>query len=506
MSVPPLRAPREHGQIFAVPGLDQVGTILERNRQQLTADILGQRATARQQVLRISSDYHREAGEVVPDSSHDVWIVAGHQPELFHPGVWFKNFVLHQLARKHGAMSLNLIIDTDAAKPAFLHVPNGDRLARVPFDRSNIDSPYEESAVLDEQTFAELPAKIDALAESWGFEPMLFDFWREAMSHVKRTSLIGERFVAARRAFERRFGVVQHEVPMSRVCQTLAFASFVGHILGELPRFHAIYNQTVEDYRRAHGIVNRSHPVPDLAEDGDWLEAPFWAWRPGQSRRARLFFRYVGREWTLRIGTGESLTITPGDTGALAEVCAHRWKVRPRALTTTMFARLFLGDLFLHGIGGGIYDELTDRIIERFWTVPAPAYLIVSATLLLPLPRFPDATREVQTLWRRLRDMQYQPERFVTGDGGADDLVRSKQAWIARDVATHAERVQRFEALREINFRLQSYVAAEHESTRAALVRRRREVGCDDVAARRDYAFCLYPEAMLREFSSRPLA
>ena len=29
--------------------------------------------------------------------------LAGHQPELFHPGVWFKNFALGAVARQHGA-------------------------------------------------------------------------------------------------------------------------------------------------------------------------------------------------------------------------------------------------------------------------------------------------------------------------------------------------------------------------------------------------------------------
>ncbi len=41
--------------------------------------------------------------------------------------------------------------------------------------------------------------------------------------------------------------------------------------------------------------------------------------------------------------------------------------VLPRALTTTLFLRTFIADLFIHGIGGGQYDRLTDRIVE---TVP----------------------------------------------------------------------------------------------------------------------------------------
>ena len=42
-------------------------------------------------------------------------------------------------------------------------------------------------------------------------------------------------------------------------------------------------------------------------------------------------------------------------------------RLRPRALTTTMYLRLAMGDLFLHGIGGAKYDQLTDRIIEHFF-------------------------------------------------------------------------------------------------------------------------------------------
>ena len=86
---------------------------------------------------------HREAGEPVPDLANETqpWFVAGHQPELFHPGVWFKNFVLHHLARKHNGIALNLIIDSDTAKPPVLHVPNGDKIARLPFDRTSIDAP-----------------------------------------------------------------------------------------------------------------------------------------------------------------------------------------------------------------------------------------------------------------------------------------------------------------------------------------------------------------------------
>jgi hypothetical protein len=327
-------------------------------------------------------------------------------------------------------------------------------------------------------------------AKNWGFEPVLADFWRDVLKQVPRTPLIGERFAAARRTLERRLGIAPLEVPMSRLCQTTPFVWFLHFICRDLERFHSIYNDAVQTYRRDHGIRSRNHPVPDLAMDGDWLETPFWAWRRGQTRRHKLFLRKTTSDWSLRFGS-ETLVGWPAGIDA-PEMLKHfeqGLKIRPRALTTTMFARLFLADVFIHGIGGGIYDALTDRIIERFWNIEAPRYLIVSATLLLPLVRDSQAASRAKLLGRRLRDLQYQPERFVTPTGEIMMLVQSKKDWIGRDVAKHEDRLQRFEQIRAINARLQPHVAFEMDWTRAALVQCQHDAACNAIATRRDYAF-----------------
>jgi len=64
-------------------------------------------------------------------------------------------------------------------------------------------------------------------------------------------------------------------------------------------------------------------------------------------------------------------------------------KPPPRALTLTLFARLILGDFFIHGIGGGKYDEVTDQIIRDYFGIDPPAFQVVSGTLHLPFPKFP---------------------------------------------------------------------------------------------------------------------
>ena len=51
--------------------------------------------------------------------------LAGHQPELFHPGVWLKNFALGALARQHGATAINLLIDSETVKHTGVRTPGG---------------------------------------------------------------------------------------------------------------------------------------------------------------------------------------------------------------------------------------------------------------------------------------------------------------------------------------------------------------------------------------------
>ena len=69
----------------------------------------------------------------------------------------------------------------------------------------------------------------------------------------------------------------------------------------------------------------------------------------------------------------------------LRDLAARSIRLRTRALTTTMFSRFLLGDLFIHGIGGAKYDELGDEIARRYFGIEPPGFLTVSLTLWLEL-------------------------------------------------------------------------------------------------------------------------
>ena len=77
--------------LIAATALTHGLAVVTRNRRDFGSaqlSLLGQslhdlRSLARREIVAASTQYHREAGEPIPDGASDTWLVAGHQPELF---------------------------------------------------------------------------------------------------------------------------------------------------------------------------------------------------------------------------------------------------------------------------------------------------------------------------------------------------------------------------------------------------------------------------------------
>ncbi|HEX5273251.1 MAG TPA: hypothetical protein VFW33_22295 [Gemmataceae bacterium] len=518
-----VRAPKEDGAVVAEPPLAEVGRLLADNRRILAADgppLLGLpwselRQLARKTLLTAARFYTTLTG-IVPVRASDTVLMAGHQPELFHPGVWVKNFALNGLAREFGANPVNLVVDNDAVKGTSLHFPvvrpplpsvrdfQAYRAAE-PFDVPASGEPYEERAVKDEGLFASLPQRVRMGGD---FDSLLPGFWHDAVRAAQFSNLLGERFAIARRRLESRWGCSNLEAPVCVICQTTPYERFACDLLTNLPRLHTAYNGSVHDYRARYGLRSTSHPVPDLATEGEWLEAPFWAWRAGQARRNRLMARLTPAAVDLRAGE-ESWPSLPREPDAMLrafhDLGRQGLKVRSRALTNTLYARLFLCDLFIHGIGGGKYDEVTDAIIRRYYGAEPPAYLVLSATLLLPLPRHPAG--DCRALHREARDLFYNPQRHLTGEARSRPevaaLAARKGALIREEPADRHGRRERFRQIREVTERLRGAAGQELEAARRAADGCDAAARADAILTRRDYPFVLYPEATLRPFCER---
>jgi hypothetical protein len=517
------RVPQEDRGVFIDPPWEDFAGLVAANvrlHNQCHYDFQGMplevlRRQAREELLAAARQWTGSYRDVpaMADSQAELLFLAGHQPELFHPGVWAKNFALGRLAQEHGAVAINLVVDSDTMKSLSLRVPGGTpedpRAEMIPLDRAMPLTPYEERPIVDRELLASFGAHAARQMASLVADPLIRQFWPLVLARSGATGNLGQCLAQARHQLEGQWGLETLEVPQSRVCNSLSFCRFTAHLLAQLPRFVEAYNGAVADYRAWHKIRNAAHPVPDLAVDDGWLEAPLWIWTTETPQRRRLFARQVGRE--VQVTDRQSLTLrlplaADGD-GAVAaaqlyDLAGRGVKIRSRALVTTLWARLVLGQVFIHGIGGAKYDQVTDLLIERFFRLPPPATTVISATLHLPVRR-PATTHETPHAVReQLRQLLWQPERYLETLGNVETaeaaaLVTEKRRWIAAP-ADHFRR--RWRAIRQINERLQPYVAAE----RTRLLRLQNESAQHERAAAilnwRQYAFCLYLADTLQEF------
>jgi hypothetical protein len=520
-----LQAPREDRTALIEPPFDRVPELVDANvrlRDQTSYDLQGRSLAdvsrqARTELLdaarRWTAAYHN-----VPAASPNeqgLIFLAGHQPQMFHPGVWFKNFALGKLAASHGATAVNLIIDGDTLSEASLRVPGGaasePNYIQISFDRPDPRIPYEERRIEDRELFASFGARVVEQIAPLVSHPLIGQYWPLVQARAQGSDNLGAALAQARHQLEGKWGLETLEVPQSWVCSGEAFQWFVAHLLARLPRFRTIYNQSLHEYRRLHRVRSPSHPAPDLADEGPWLESPLWVWAVDDPHRRRLFVRTARGETILtdRQSWEARLPLRPeGDaTGAverLVELGRGGVRIRPRALMTTLWARLSLGDLFIHGIGGAKYDCVTDRLIERFFGLSAPGFMVVSATLHLPIKHAPATAADARAIEGELRDMTYHPEQYVTAASVPDmkNLIAEKRRWI-ETAQTRENARRRCQAIREINAALQPWL----EDRRRRLLERQTEttriLRAQSILGWREYAFCLHPEPAVREFLSQ---
>ncbi len=522
-----LRTPREDRTALIEPSAERVGELLAVNaarRAGYAYDLQGRPLAefvrqARQELLHLACRWtssYRDTDSSQLDSATTI-LVAGHQPQLFHPGVWFKSFVLDRLARQHQAMAINLIVDNDTVKQSSLLVPGGapdaPTVAALPLDQSAAPVPYEERRIVDRRLFRSFGDRVTSQLSSLVPDPLVRHYWPMAVRGMCRTDNLGACLAQSRHQLEGEWGLKTWEVPVSWLCQTESFAWFVTHLLAHLPRFREAYNEVVQAYRRVHHIRSTAHPMPDLAVEGEWLESPFWIWNDDNPERRRLFVRRRSEAMILsdRHGLELELPLVPeGDcrraVARLVELPERGIKLRSRALTTTLWSRLVLGDLFLHGIGGAKYDQVTDGVISRFFGLQPPDYLVVSATVHLPIPHRKTTAEDLRVVKQGLRELTFHPEVYLDDDASSaadtgldpQSLIAEKRHWIQTE-PTPVNARQRCLAIRRINESLQPLVAADRARLQEERDRVTHGLRVESVLSSREYAFCLYPADLLRE-------
>jgi len=486
-------------------------------------------AATRREVLLVAAEYTGSYRDVNRPTDMADWIsrpliMGGHQPELFHPGVWLKNSVLDAYARQVGGTAVNLVVDSDRCGRAVADVPVGTpeeaHSEPVPFDAAAPEMAWEERPVIEAccfESFGERAATLlaplvpDALVRRW---------WPLVVDRARESHRLGLAIAQARHIVEERFGLETLELPVSELVKLPTVMVFTGWLLAHARLLHEAYNESLSAHRRARRVRGRGRPMPDLEvrqdQAGEWLEVPWWLWSREDPRRRRVFAS--ASPGVLALSDLETvrveLPIAP-DTSpskwidALSRMEEHGVRLRPRAIITTLLSRLLVADVFVHGIGGAAYDVITDEIVRRLIGSDAPRHAVVSGTLRLPLERiFPgiesaDPAAELAAVRQTLRDIAYHPERHLTAGeamaGEVRDLVVAKHRWV-ETVPTPALARRRCHEIRTANDRLAAHAGGQVRELEVRAAALRRAAKAQRILSARTHPWCFFPEKMLREF------
>ncbi len=316
-------------------------------------------------------------------------IATGHQTELHHPGVWAKNALIHAAATAGGGEAYHFAVDTDEPKHLALRWPG-------------YSSPITDDPELTQAAWCGLLAspsprhlhqireQLDVAQSSWAFAPMLGSYLDSLRRLVLETPRLPHALTNAGHALDWELGLRHHALVTSTLWHSEPYLVFAHHLLARAHQFGTQYNAALDDYRRRHRLKTTMRPMPDLKMELPNIEVPFWLDHLEDGSRTRGVVHGEGRPWRLEARGGDSFVFDPSADGWEAANRLHRFLTRnqlrlsPRALTLTLFLRLLVADQFVHGIGGGRYDQVLDHLIVSHFDLPAPRFAVTTATLIFP--------------------------------------------------------------------------------------------------------------------------
>ena len=491
--------PAKNKEILLVPSLDKMKHLAESNRRLLNRIKIGKipflelRANLRKQIFKACPRLRSGKGLSSTPIGEGVVIATGHQPTIYHPGILFKEMVLNALMKREGWLGLNLVVDSDVAKPdVLIPVENRKDLSSTQIG----DLAIEEISPPDRNELNQKLAWIrEKAGTSLGKENLeAFSIYASAANKVLPSSKNLAEFIAfSRRLFEERLGFDHQEVFLSSVCQSSAFIYFFSLILASCRRFALSYNRILDEYRRERKIKHPLVPFPNLKVSNNIVELPFWIWQPGKERTT-LYLRFDGKKTYLWQG----LDVSQREIGSLSKIVEkglQGYKLRPKALMLTFFARLFLCDLWIHGIGGARYEEINDSLAKDFFLFALPEYAVASATLHLNFN--PDT--DIRSLKDRARKMKFHPEKFLRASDEETKILLKSKGRLLGKIRNSQDKKELSKQLRMVNEKLRSRTVREIQDLEKTISEKEKLLR---IAANREFPFFLFPLSDLRSLQN----
>ncbi len=446
------------------------------------------RQAMRRAVLELSDRYAGRLGLPASNVASDAPLVmAGHQPSFYHPGVLYKYRLLAEAAAR-GMTAVNLNVDTDPSEGFLVKVPSyavGEYRRTVHYAAPGaanmlyVDAPAQEGEI---SVFTE-----NVLGDLRSIPERIFSFGEvfvETELRHELPPLMVDAAVRIRRTYTSHWPGNVLELPLSELCRTAPFFTFAFGLLARAPEVAAIFNETLATYRADHGIRSKANPFPDLAADGQAVETLFWISKSGVRLPLSVIIR--GKFPALLVDGVHEIR----DAAMLQEFChGRKLQLWPRALALSVLNRLFVADLFVHGIGGAKYDRITDTFISRFHGVAAPPFAVASATL--KLPGLDDPIPELTALRQRLREAAFHPESFLKN--APPELLAEKENLRAAIAAPGADKKGIGKRISQINVELNHLIGPARHDLERRIALAEKALGRHEALTDREFPYFLYP-------------
>ncbi len=507
--------PAGHGEVLARPPYEEWPALVTRNRTESAkwafsvagVPVAEVRSLARREALAAAAGFSARMGVPVAEPGDpDAPIVAtGHQPELYHPGVWIKDFLLQRLADETGATAFDLVVDSDGFDFVSVTSPcmtPGVERCRQYLAVGGPQASYAFAPVPDEHALLDFCRAGDSMLASLPAPaiPRHFEaFCGMLKSAAADAENLAELVTFARRRYEASAGTDYLELPMTALARTEAFRLFVAELALSAELFSADYNAELSEYRAVNKLRSAAQPFPDLAREDGRFELPLWLLGPGV--RETVWAEPLPSSGArLHAGDRELAELSADGREAAAALAEAGHLIAPKALALTLFLRLFACDFMIHGVGGGRYDRVTDGVCRRYFGVEPPAFAVASTTMYLPLGAHVVTEDEVSAAKERLNRLEHNPDALLGEvDFDSEDerqralaLAAEKTALVAAIAAPDADKKVLGLRIREVNTSLAEMLAPVREELANELASLEGQLAASEILTDRTYPFCFW--------------
>ena len=378
-------------------------------------------------------------------------VAAGHQTECWHAGILAKTLWAQALAVREGAQAVHLVVDQDA------------------FDGMPIEWPWRRpdgwwgvrghrfatgGAACGAQVVAFRPRAIEC---GEGVPASVAQALCQLQAGLERARTGAPD--AAMQGAKALLNLAQRWVPEPAIVRAtdLMRTALARQLLERMVRDP---DACVEAFNAALALAPRAARL--LRGRGAHAELPVWLLSSGGERRR-------------------------GEAHEVADALARGEPVLPRAFLMSAIARTALAERFVHGLGGGVYERVTDAWMQTWVGWTPPPHDVASATVRMDLP-MPSREREASMPFRRA---WCDPPLLASGGRGPSPQRRRSLEAIAalphgdtrRREAYRALVAERNEARLRMGGELETLRTAEIEAAAARISR--------ELAARRTWCFML---------------